>query len=95
MVTYCNQAYRSDHFEMCRNIKSACCVTGTNIVLEVSYTSKTNSQKKRSDLQLPEAGGLTEREHHEGCQKAKLTVTNNYQGCNVMINIMNTAVCCM
>ena len=55
-----NQTYRGDHFEMYRSTESLCCVPGTNIVLQVNYTSKTNkqtnSQKKRSDLWLPEAG---------------------------------------
>ena len=46
---------------MHRTIKSLCCVPGTNIVLQVNYTSKTNKQinkliKKRSDLWLPEMG---------------------------------------
>ena len=41
-----------DHLEINENIKSLCCVKETNTVLHVNYTSKTNSQKKRSDLWL-------------------------------------------
>ena len=42
-----------DHFGMYRNIESLYYVKGTNTVLYVNqYTSKTNSQKKRSDLWL-------------------------------------------
>ena len=33
MVTDDNQIYQRDHFEMHRNIKSLCCIPGTNIVL--------------------------------------------------------------
>ena len=43
--------------EMYRNIKSLCCVTGSNIVLWVSYTSKRNKQRKRVDVWLSEAEG--------------------------------------
>ena len=34
----------SDHFEMYRNIELLCCVTGTNTVLQASYTLKTSKQ---------------------------------------------------
>ena len=34
---------------MYRNIKPLCCVTGTNIVLQVTYTSKTNKLIKKTD----------------------------------------------
>ena len=45
--------YHGDHFGMYRSIESLCYVTGTDIVLYVDqYSSKTNSQKKRSDLWL-------------------------------------------
>ena len=61
MVTDGKQTYHGDRYEMYRNIESLCCAPGTNIVLQVNYTSKTNkqtnSQKKRSDLWLPEAEG--------------------------------------
>ena len=33
-----------------RNIKSLYCVTGTSIVLQVSYTSETNSQENRDQI---------------------------------------------
>ena len=57
MVTDDNQTNNGDHFEMYRNIESLCCVPETNRVLYISYTSKTNSQNKISDLWLPEVGG--------------------------------------
>ena len=57
MVTDGHQTNGGDHFEMCRNIKPVCCVPGTNIVFQVNYTSKPNSQKKKSDLWLPGAKG--------------------------------------
>ena len=92
MVTYCNYNYRADHFEMYRNSKSLCCVTGTNIVLQVNYTSKTNKQtnkqtnleKKRSDLRFPKArGGGGELD--EGGQKGQTSSykISKYYGCNV------------
>ena len=41
---------------MYRNIESLCCITGTNTVLYVNFTSKTKKLKgKKSDLWLPEA----------------------------------------
>ena len=96
----------------CLNIKKNLpkitrCVTGTNIVLQVYYTSKTNiqtnSQKKRPDLHLQrQVVGWVGREGEldEGSQKVLQTSSykiNKYQGCNNkyeynMINIMNTAV---
>ena len=50
MVTYCNQTSHGDHFKPYINTKSLCCVTEIHILLWVNYTSKINSQKKRSDL---------------------------------------------
>ena len=87
MVKDGNQTYCGDHFAMYRNIKPLCCVPGTNIVLQVYYTPKTkqtNSQKKRSDLWLPEAGG-GQGELDEGGQKVQTSSykINTYQGCNV------------
>ena len=42
MMTDGNRIYHGDHFKMYRDIESLCCVPGTNIVLQVNYTSKTN-----------------------------------------------------
>ena len=52
MVTDGNQTYCDDHFEMYRNIESQCCEPGTNIVLQVNYTSKTNKQTHRERDQI-------------------------------------------
>ena len=35
-----------DHFEMYRNTELLYCAPGTNIVVQVNYTSKTNSEKE-------------------------------------------------
>ena len=75
IMTDDNYAYHGHHFKMYRNIESLCCVTGANIVLQVSFTSETNKQKKaqknKSDMQLLDArherkGGLG-----EGSQKVQ------------------------
>ena len=44
---------------MYRNTKSLCWVTGTNIVLKVNYTSKTQTHTHREELRLvvTRAGG--------------------------------------
>ena len=47
--------YHGDCFEMYRNIKSLCCVPGTNLVLLVNYTSKTNKQKNGWSSEAPVA----------------------------------------
>ena len=44
--------YHSDHFEMYRIIDSLCYTTGTNIMLWVNYTSKTNKQIHRKIGQI-------------------------------------------
>ena len=53
-----------DHLEMYRYIESLCRASGTNIVLQVSYTSKTNKRtnkliekEMRSDLVTRGGGG--------------------------------------
>ena len=89
MVIYCNQTYHGNHFKMYRSIKPLCCITGTNIVLKVNYTLKTNkqtnSQRKRSDLWLPWAEEWGERELDEGSQKVQIPSykINKYQRCNL------------
>ena len=45
IIILCGDSWQLDlsiYFEMHKNIESLCCVTGTNIVLQVNYTSKTN-----------------------------------------------------
>ena len=44
--------HHGDHLEMYRNIESLCCASGTNIVLEVSYSSKTNKYTYRKRDQI-------------------------------------------
>ena len=48
-----NWTHCGDHFEMQRNSESLNCVSGTNIVLQVNYTSQTNKQtwKKKKKIQ--------------------------------------------
>ena len=88
MVTDGNQTYGGDHFQMCRNTKSLCCVTGTTIMLYINYTLKstkqTNSQKKIRFL-VTSGGGLGEGELDEGVQKVQTSSykINKYQGCNI------------
>ena len=61
MVTDHNQTYCSYHFEVYRNIESLCCVTGTTIVLQVNYTSKTNKLiEKEIRFVVPVGGGRRE-----------------------------------
>ena len=60
---------------MYRNTESLCSVPGTNIVLQVNYTSKTNKTnkligKKRSDLWL-QRQGVGEGELDEGSKKGQ------------------------
>ena len=46
MVTDNDWSHHGDHLEMYRNIKSLCCVTGTNIVLTVGKLYFKNKQKQ-------------------------------------------------
>ena len=77
MMTDGNQTYHSDHFEMYRNIESLCCVPGTNIVLQISYTSKTNKQthRKRDEICGYQRWGMGEEELDEGSNRYSLPVT--------------------
>ena len=60
-----NWTYCGDHFEMQRNSESLNCVSGTNIVLQVNYTSQSNKQtwEKKIDLGLPNCGRRKGRGH--------------------------------
>ena len=80
---------------MYRSIISPCCVPGTNLVLLVNYTSKTNKPiEKEIRFVVTRGRGWEEGELDEGGQKVttcsyKIStrdVTYN------MINIINTAV---
>ena len=88
-----NQA--SIHFEMHRNIEPLCCETGTNIVLQVSYTSKANSQEKRSDLWFSEVASRRRESWMKAVKRYKLRVVRLSARDVVpdMINIINTAIC--
>ena len=44
MMTDCNYTYHADHFEIHGDIKSLCWVTGTDIVVYISYSLKTKKQ---------------------------------------------------
>ena len=50
MVTYHNQTSHSDHFEMYTDTESLCCVTRTNLELQVNYTSKTDKLIERDQI---------------------------------------------
>ena len=62
-----------DQFEMYRNIKSLCCVTGTNSVLGQLYLETNKLIKKGLDLWLSEVewGGKLD----EGSQNVQLVIT--------------------
>ena len=71
---------------MYRNIKPLCCVTGTNIVSQVDYTSKANKQthRKRDQICRSEAGGRGRRNWVKTIKRYKLSYKiNKYQGYNV------------
>ena len=71
MVSGHIQFYPSDDSDLYRNIEPLCCVTGTNTALQVNYidTSKTNPQKNRTDLWLPEAEQCGEGQLDKDSQK--------------------------
>ena len=46
MVTDHNQTYHSDNFEIYRNIKTLCCVTGTNSVVGQLYFKNKLTEKE-------------------------------------------------
>ena len=85
MVTYHNQTYCGDHFEMYRNIKSLCCVTRTKIVLQINYTLKANKRIHRKEIKFVAPRGREEGEGEleEGGQKEGISSYELYQGCNV------------
>ena len=85
MVTDGNQTYRGDHFIMYRNIKSLCCVTGTNRDLEVDYIHKQKKSGKESRFVVTRSEGWWEGKLNEGGQKAQTLSykINMYQGCNI------------
>ena len=67
-------------------IKPLCCVTGTNILFQVNYTSETNKlMEKENRLVVGRGEELGEGELDEGDQKIKTSNNkiNMYQGYNV------------
>ena len=62
MLTDYNQTYPGDYFEMYKNTKSLCCVTGTNILLQVNYASKMNKLIERDQICGYLRGGVGEGE---------------------------------
>ena len=50
MVTDHNQTYHSDNFEIYRNIKTLCCVTGTNSVVGQLYFKNKQTHRKRDHI---------------------------------------------
>ena len=67
MIRHCG-----NQFEMYRNIKPLCCVTGTNSVLGQLYSETKKLIKKRLDLWLSEVEGGGELD--EGSQNVQLLV---------------------
>ena len=67
-VTDIKQAY-CDHCVMYRNVKSLCCITGTNTGMQVNYTSKINEQTHRKRDHICGYHRQREVELDEGNQK--------------------------
>ena len=80
---YGNQTYHGDHFEMYRNTKPLCCVTETNILFQVNYTSETNKLiEKENRLVVGRGEQLGEGELDEGGLQVP-TSNCKYQSCNI------------
>ena len=81
-----NWTYCGDHFEMQRNSESLNCVSGTNIVLQVNYTSQTNKQTWKKKKKRFSATQVWKEERkralNEGGQMVK-TSSYKSQNCNV------------
>ena len=95
---YGDQTHGGDHFEMYRNIQSLYYVTGTNIVLQVNYTSKNKQINKLAEKEIrfvvtrDEEWGQGELD--EGSQKVQISSykINNRDVIHNMINRISTAV---
>ena len=92
---YGNQTYHGDHFDMYRNTKPLCCVTGTNVLFQVNYTSETNKLIEENRLVVGRGEELGEGELDEGDQKIKTSndKINMYQGYNVQHEKYNQHYC--
>ena len=90
-----------DHCEMFRNTESLCCVTGTSVVLLVSYTSKTkkerNKLRKRDQICAYQRQRVGSRGNWMKAVKRYKFLVIRYistkDGIYSMINIINIAVC--
>ena len=83
----------SNPIEICRN-ESLYCVTGANIVLQINYTSKINSQKYR--LVVTRRGVLGRRIWMKAVSRYQLSLIRSISTRDVvynMINIINNVVC--
>ena len=76
-------------FEMHRNIKSLCCVPGTDITLEINYTSKKANKliEKEITFVVTRSGG--EGELDEGSQKVQTSGCKQISTRNVMYNMIS------
>ena len=93
LVTEGNQTSHGNYFEMYRKSKQLCGVTGTNIVLQVNYTSKASElteKEIRSVVTRGEGGGEI---WMEGVKMYKLPGISTRDGMYNMMNRMNTAEC--
>ena len=68
MVTDGNQTYHDEHFEKYRNIKTVCCITGINIVLQVNIPQKL-THRQRDQICWYQRGRWWEKESDEANQK--------------------------
>ena len=88
MVTDGNQTCRGDHFVLYRNMESLCCAPGTNIVLQVNYTSTNKTKKtyrKRYQICVKQMQGVEGGGTEEGGEKLQTSgyKINKYQGYNI------------
>ena len=95
MVMFHNYTYSNYHFEIYRSVGLLFCVTGTNIVLHVNNTSKTNLQKKISVLSLPDVGDWEMKNWMKAVKHVQTSSykMNTYWGFNVQHNKYNTGMC--
>lgn len=70
MVTDGNEAYHGHHSEMCKNIKSPCCATGTHsMVGQLCFKNKPTNRLTEEEVSSVVNRGSGESE--EDCQKVQ------------------------